>query len=155
MYKRQKEVGAEGDGRVGGVGEALGEDHVGREDRHERDHHRDQGPQRQGQAEQPGVGHQGGDHQAAEQDGVHDRQRRRAEAPGHLHRGQHRHEHPGEHDGVDHPRRAEQQREPGDVLGLQQQERDAEEEQVGVGAHAAERPGDRADRDHADQQDQP
>ena len=61
--------------------------------------------------------------------------------------GQHDHQHAGEHQGVHQPGGAEQQREGGDVLGLQQQERRAHEEQVGVRPHRPERPAEQPQRD--------
>ena len=107
------------------------------------------GPERHRQ--QPFRLHEVADRQGHRDPGEHHRQRWRPESSRRLDRGQHDHQHPGEHERVDHPGGAEQQRERGDVLGLQQQERGAHEEQVGVRPHVAERA---AEHPHADQRDQ-
>ena len=67
-----------------------------------------------------------------------------------LDRGQDRQQDAGEHERVDEPGRAEQQRELHDGLGLEQQEPRAHEEQVEVAAHRAELPAGEADRDGAE-----
>ncbi len=73
---------------------------------------------------------------------------------GHLDRYVDGEQDPAEHQRVDEPRRAEQQREPDDVGGLQQQEGSAHEEEIHVRAHRTERPGPHTHEDEGHRQDE-
>ena len=96
------------------------------------------------EVEQQVARHQPGQGQRGQQRGVEQHRARDAHPPGHLDGRQHAEQHAGEHGGVDRPGGAEEQRELHHVLGLEQQERDPHEEQVGVGRHLLQRAADPA-----------
>ena len=70
--------------------------------------------------------------EADEQEDVEQRRTLERDASRHRDRDEHAEQHAEEHERVDEPGRAEQQRELDDALGLEQEERGAHEEEVGV-----------------------
>ena len=103
-------------------------------------HHRQQEARQRVQAQQEVDGHHPGHGERRQQGHVQQRRARRPPAPRHLDGRQHGDQHAGEHERVDEPGGAEQQRELDDALGLQQQEGGAHEEQVHVLRHGPQRP---------------
>ena len=94
-------------------------------------------------------------HEPGQQQDVQPRRVLERDALRQQHGGQHAEQHAQEHQRVHEPGRAEQQGELHDALRLEQHERRAHAEQVGVADHRLHRPADAPDGQQRHQQDQP